>query len=303
MKFRLLTVLIVVPAWLMSAPATIGDEPRLEREKSEAPHPGPKAALRLTAVERLETERLKAAHEDRVRFGRERRPLVELGMFQEDYRAVMHVHAEDSDHTRGTRDEVLAAARKTGVRVVMFSDHRGPKPETWHGMREGVLFFAGSEDGNGVLRFPGFARKGEQPISQASPSGEGGELRFLSHVEERYDTTFDGFVGMEICNRHTDAKLDRSVEQLLTGMVGTPHERSTSPRTSPQNGEGDAAKSSTPIPGGEGKDRWKKFVENFRAFPDEVFAAGKGYHPEIFVSLGRGALRKHISRGVGNDAH
>src|SRR5437762_7630993 len=108
----------------------------------------------LTAAERLEPARLKAAHEDRLRFTRERQPVPDFGVY-EDYRAVIHVHAEDSDHTKGTREEVLAAAKKTGVQIVMFSDHRGPKPETWHGMRDGVLFFAGSEEsGHGVLRFP-----------------------------------------------------------------------------------------------------------------------------------------------------
>src|SRR4051812_11306716 len=119
-----------------------------------------------TPEQRLEPARLKAVHEDRLRFARERRPVPDLSLY-EDFRAVLHVHAEDSDHTKGTRQEVLAAARKTGVRVVMFSDHRGPKPETWHGMREGVLFFAGSEDGNGVLRYPNFG-----PNRDLLPEGE-----------------------------------------------------------------------------------------------------------------------------------
>jgi hypothetical protein len=36
---------------------------------------------------------------------------------------------------------------------VMFTDHNGPKPDTWSGMRDGILFFAGSEDAH-QLRFP-----------------------------------------------------------------------------------------------------------------------------------------------------
>src|SRR4029078_5293029 len=75
-----------------------------------------------------------------------------LGVYA-DYRAVLHVHAEDSDHTKGTRAEVLRAAKAAGVSIVMFTDHRGPKPDTWSGMREGVLFLAGSEDDH-LLRFP-----------------------------------------------------------------------------------------------------------------------------------------------------
>src|SRR4051812_41539350 len=86
------------------------------------------AEEKLTALQRLEPEHLKAAHEARSRFERERQTLPNLGPF-EDFRAVMHVHAEDAPHTKGTRAEVLTAAKKTGVRVVMFSDHGGPKPE------------------------------------------------------------------------------------------------------------------------------------------------------------------------------
>src|SRR5262249_22591358 len=109
---------------------------------------------KLTSAERLQTEHLKTAHEARMRFAQERQALLDFGLY-EDFRAVLHVHAEDSDHTKGTRQEVLAAAKKTGVRVVMFTDHSGPKSDTWHGMRDGVLFFAGSEDGGeGMIRFP-----------------------------------------------------------------------------------------------------------------------------------------------------
>jgi hypothetical protein len=113
-------------------------------------------SARLTPVQRIETSHLKATHEARLRFARERQKLPNLGVY-EDFRAVIHVHAEDSDHTKGTRPEVLAAAKKTDVQIVMFTDHRGPKPETWHGFHDGILFFAGAEDGGqGMLRFPDF---------------------------------------------------------------------------------------------------------------------------------------------------
>src|ERR1041384_7579903 len=57
------------------------------------------------AEARLAPEKLKALHEDRLRFAKERRPVPELSLYK-DFRAVIHVHAEDSDHTKGTRDEV-----------------------------------------------------------------------------------------------------------------------------------------------------------------------------------------------------
>src|ERR1041384_4509179 len=157
------------------------------------------AAATLTPLQRLEPEHLKAAHEARIRFARDRQTLTNLGAY-EDFRAVIHIHAEDSDHTRGTRQEVLEAAKKTGVRVVLFTDHHGPLPETWHGLRDGVLFLAGSEDDDGLLRLPNFDANRKPPPD--------GDLRFLSIIEDHLDADTKGFAGMEICNRHTDAKLD-----------------------------------------------------------------------------------------------
>src|SRR5687768_279526 len=112
------------------------------------------APTSLTSIQRLEPEHLKATQAERRRLAEIRQSLPNHGVY-EDFRAVMHIHAEDSDHTKGTRTEVLAAAKKTGVKVVMFTDHSGPKPETWSGLREGVLFFPGEENGGaGLIRFP-----------------------------------------------------------------------------------------------------------------------------------------------------
>ena len=130
------------------------------------------------------------------------------GVYQ-DFRAVLHIHAEDADHTKGTRAEVLKAAKEAEVRVVMFTDHRGPKPETWSGFREGVLFIPGSEDDH-LLRYP---------ASSAGP-----ELRFLSHVEERPDMSSAGFQGMEIYNRHTDAVVHKEFSDYFQAAMKDPKE-------------------------------------------------------------------------------
>lgn len=130
------------------------------------------------------------------------------GVYQ-DFRAILHIHAEDADHTKGTRAEVLKGAKEAEVRVVMFTDHRGPKPETWSGMRDGVLFIPGSEDDH-LLRYP------------ASPAGP--ELRFLSHIEERPDMSSAGFQGMEIYNRHTDAVVHKDLSEYLRDAMKDPKE-------------------------------------------------------------------------------
>lgn len=218
---------------------------------------------RLTVEQRLAPAQLQATREARERFARERSDVPEVGALH-DYRAVIHVHAEDSDHTKGTRAEVLAAAKKTGVRIVLLTDHRGPRADTWRGMRDGVLFMAGSEDDDGKLRFPDFSADGK-------PQAEGG-LKFLTHVEERYDADLKGFAGMEIVNRHSDQKLDPALSNYLARALADTN-------------------------------RWRELTALFQKYPDEIFAAGCDPRAEFFAKWDRELLRRHVT-GIGaNDAH
>ncbi|HEY3740466.1 MAG TPA: hypothetical protein VGL53_11510, partial [Bryobacteraceae bacterium] len=161
-----------------------------------------------TTLERLEPARLEALHQRRVEWMRTRKVDPLPGIYN-DYRAVLHIHAEDSAHTGGTRAEVLEAAKSAMVQVVMFTDHRGPKPDTWNGLKEGVLFIAGSEDDH-QLRFPGDAA--------------GAELRFLSHTEEVLDKPSAGYQGIEIYNRHTDFDRDHEFLEYFKDAVKKPAE-------------------------------------------------------------------------------
>jgi acetyl esterase/lipase len=165
--------------------------------------------LARTSVERLDTAHLAAVHAQRVEWMKIRAAAPPPPGVYQDFRAILHIHAEDSDHTKGTRAEVLKAAKQADVRVVMFTDHRGPKPETWSGLRDGVLFIPGSEDDH-LLRYP------------ASPAGA--ELRFLSHIEERPDMPSAGFQGMEIYNRHTDAVVHKDLMDYLQAAMKDPRE-------------------------------------------------------------------------------
>src|SRR6185503_13563022 len=45
----------------------------------------------LTSLQRLEPEHLKATHEARLRFEKERRPVPNHGLY-EDFRGIMHAH-------------------------------------------------------------------------------------------------------------------------------------------------------------------------------------------------------------------
>ena len=216
-----------------------------------------------SVLQRLEREHLAAVHADRLRIAGTRQEISNQGVYQ-DFRGVVHVHAEDAEHTKGTRKELLAGALKAGVQVVLMTEHRGPKEDAWRGMHEGVLFIAGSEVGDGSLRFPDYGPDGK-------PLPEGG-LRFLSHVEERYDAPMDGFVGMEIANRHTDAILDKGQYLYLMAAANDP-------------------------------ERWRRVTTDFKDFPDEMFAAGVDYRTGILEKWDRET--KHAPcTGVGaNDAH
>jgi acetyl esterase/lipase len=217
----------------------------------------------LTSLQRLEREHLKATHEARLRFERERHAPPVHGLY-EDFRGVVHAHAEDAEHTKGTRKQLLEGAHKAGIKVVLMTEHRGPKEDAWRGLHEGVLFIAGSETDKGTLWFPDYGADGK-----AIP--ESG-LRFMCHVEERYDVDTEGLVGQEICNRHSDAILDKGPEFYL----------------------GTASLSSN---------TWQAVVEDFRAYPDELFGAGTDHRAKIFAKWDKETAKRPYT-GVGaNDAH
>ena len=64
---------------------------------------------KYTTVERMQAGHLRAVHDDRIRIAGARHEVADKTGYT-DYRAVMHVHASDSQHTGGTRTELLSAA-------------------------------------------------------------------------------------------------------------------------------------------------------------------------------------------------
>ena len=214
------------------------------------------APVRRTAVERLEEQRLEAVHEQRLKWSRDRVVPPPVGIYN-DYRAILHVHAEDAEHTLGTREQVLAAAKETGVNIIMWTDHRGPKPETWRGLKSGVLFIAGSEDGDEHrLRYPRVD----------------GDLLFLSHIEEAPDKPSEGFAGMEIYNRHTDAKLNADMSAYLKKAMSSERE-------------------------------FGRLASRQNKYPDEVFAAGTGPIDEYLARWDRELATRKFTGIAANDAH
>ncbi len=170
-------------------------------------------ARKYSNVERLALPRLKAVHEDVLKLRAQRRAMTPTRGLN-DYRCILHAHAEDSDHTGGTLPEMLADAKKAGISAILLTDHFRPPRDfiegRWRGLKDGVLFIPGSEI-RGCLLYPetSVLDKMEQPFPEllkVVTTGDG--MIFLSHVEERKDHPMDGLTGLEIYNRHWDAKKD-----------------------------------------------------------------------------------------------
>jgi hypothetical protein len=173
--------------------------------------PGLGLGRRYTTIERLQPARLRAVQSTRQRFEQQRRPIKLLTGFK-DFRAILHAHAEDATHTGGTRPEMLAAAQRANVQIIMLTDHvRPPRDfinDSWRGVREGVLFIPGAE-AEGFLVYPQASILHERWQTRDDyirlVTQNGGNI-FLCHVEERPDWPTDKLDGLEIYNHHTDVK-------------------------------------------------------------------------------------------------
>jgi len=232
---------------------------------------------KYTSIERLKTQHLRAVHADRIRFAAERQPVsVKTGL--NEYRAVLHAHAEDATHTGGTRPELLAAARRAGVQIVMLTDHVRPErdfiEDSWRGLRDGVLFIPGAED-RGFLSFPTKSIKGNDPDSREQyieMVRNGGGNIFLSHVEERTDWLTDKLDGLEIYNHHTDVKDEGAFNLWLQGSLTDPV-------------------------------RLPELVAALNDYPYEVFGAQQDYLSDIIAKWDRDAQRHPLTGVAANDCH
>ena len=228
-------------------------------------------------LERLAPARLAAAHED-VEKLKARRVEIPTRPGLTDYRCVLHAHAEDSAHTGGTLPEMLADAKKAGVHAVLLSDHFRPPADfitgRWRGMKDGVLFIPGSET-HGFLIHPAKSILGRMDLKGAdfidTVTADDG-LIFLSHVEERRNHPVDGLTGLEITNRHWDAKQDKASLLFLAMALTDPKQLA-------------------------------ELQESVRQYPDEVLAFQCDY-PKVYLNKwDEGTKRKRLTGVAANDCH
>jgi hypothetical protein len=228
-------------------------------------------------VQRLALARLAAVHADVQKLQTRRVQIPPLPGLN-DYRCILHAHAEDSTHTGGTLPEMLADARKAGVHAVLLTDHFRPPRDfidgRWRGLKEGVLFVPGSET-HGFLIYPMksiLPRMGLTGRDFIDTVTAGGGLIFLSHIEERPDHPLDGLTGLEIYNRHYDAKRDRA--SLLALVM-----RLTDPK------------------------QLAELQEAVLRYPDELFAFQCDY-PKVYLDKwDEGTRHRRLTGVAANDCH
>ncbi len=199
-----------------------GADPRVCRNVSKSRRPGGLSFLlfalaalfgqaassgqtNLTLAQRLDENHLKAVHEARLEFARQRHQGTSHGLY-EDFRMVVSAQPAGSILSKQKQSELAEAARKTGVRAMLLAGHRGPSQD-WRGLHDGVLFVPCLET-NGVLNFP--------------DSGAG--FRLLSRVTEQGELAIEEIAGMEICERPTAARLARELREMSKNFRSYPDE-------------------------------------------------------------------------------
>ncbi len=240
---------------------------------------------KYSTIERMKPERLRAVNADKLKI-QKRRQVVKLQTGFGDFKAILHAHAEDSAHTGGTRPELLAAAKRVGVKIIMLTDHvRPPKDfiaDSWRGMRDGVLFIPGAES-EGFLVYPqrsiiqahinkSFKSRDEYVRLVKEPVGQDRGDIFLSHVEEKGDWDTSLLDGLEIYNIHSDLLDEAEFVRWLQGSFTNP-------------------------------DRLKQLETGLAEFPAEVFGALQDYLPTIIAKWDRDLPSHRLTGVAANDCH
>jgi len=127
-----------------------------------------------------------------------------------DFRGIIHCHSLYSHDSRGTYEEILAAAKAAQVDFICMTDHPPsgdpglPLREGWRGLHDGVLFIQGAEYSDHILGLGLTA-----PVQFKDREGtirtihEQGGIAIACHPEGIHDwSEFALADGMEIYNVH-----------------------------------------------------------------------------------------------------
>ena len=224
-------------------------------------------------LEKLKAERLEAVRLSVESLRQQRVDVPRTDGYQE-HRANLHVHSHWSHDSVGTIEEIVAAAKRTGTSVVMFSEHPADHYDFFvdghRGLRDGVLLIPGAEM-NGFLAYPTFSLRGVTPTSPQELSdlilGRDGQA-FVCHPEERMDWEIQGVTGMEIYNTHADFKDEKNMISALKNPF-----------------------------------RMIQLSELIRKYPQECFAALQNYPADYLKRWDELCLKAPHTGVSANDAH
>lgn len=180
----------------------------------------PPTSLAQDAVDRLTRKHLQTVRETIEHYAANRKETPRLGVLKE-VRANLHVHSELSHDSRGKIDDIVAAAKRAGTEVLMFTEHPSKEKDFYldghRSLRDGVLLIPGAEM-KGMLVYPTLSlRPFEAADSQETTQivrNRGGHV-FLSHLEERLDWQIQGLTGVEIYNTHADFKKQKRMIESM----------------------------------------------------------------------------------------
>jgi len=175
---------------------------------------------RSDAFLKLELKKLKSVHRAVEALRTEWKAVPRNGPYKE-HRANLHVHSRWSHDSRGTVDEIIAAAKAAGTSVLMFNEHPAEHYDFFtqghQGFKDGVLLIPGAEE-KGFLAFPTMSLRSLKtgtPQAFSDLVRSRGGLIFVSHLEERMDWNIQGLTGVEIYNTHADFKDEKKMIESL----------------------------------------------------------------------------------------
>jgi hypothetical protein len=178
------------------------------------------AVAHADALDRLTAKRLERVHAAVETLASQRTELPRQGPYHE-YRVNLHVHSAFSHDSRGQLPNIVAAAKRAGTDVLMFTEHPADHydfvTDGHSGIHDGVLCIPGAEV-NGLLTYPRASMADQdtlEPADYARRVRQQGGLSFLSHLEERLDWELPGLTGCEIYNTHADAKEEKRLFSSL----------------------------------------------------------------------------------------
>jgi hypothetical protein len=145
-----------------------------------------------------------------------------------DFRGIIHCHSKYSHDSKGTYEEILAAAKAAKVDFVCITDHPPEGDpglslrEGWTGLHDGVLFIQGHELAGANLLALGIREpvEGESPAAKIDHIRRQGGVAIVSHPEEV--TVWEPYLGadgMEIYNVHAAfTKLRKDPAKLAAAL-------------------------------------------------------------------------------------